>query len=535
MRETINRMLAGIREYLAKMSKKSKIQMAVLALFVIVLAIIVVSLLTRTKWVLLPNTGDATNTSHIYAALQDLGIPVDPRGNLLYVPDKQLEDAQMQLRNQGLLGSPTFGYDMFEQASGFGVSTEYARKAFDYQLGEHIGAMLMQRPRIQNVLVIANSGESSQFRIQSNIRKPTAVVNLTLAGGGSLTHEEAQSIADLVKNAIPGIEYEDISIIDVEGRSYKVGDASQDFDMVFNQRMSYERRLMEQAKTQVEQLLEPVFGIGNIRIQPTVRLNFDNIVISQVEFEPPIPGAEEGLVRSMEDLYELSRRWSDAEGVPGTDSNAMGSIEYPWGNPDERTEYIRRVNSRNYDLNETRTAIDVAQGKIEEFSIGISINSDTEETGVDEDLTPELTDLISKAIGVAPGRISIQYLPFNFFDDSFAEMMAAREAEAARARMDRLIEQILMYGTIILLAIMVIMLIKAVLKTFRPPPEPEEVLVAVGPGGMDILIDDEETGERELEDLELNTKSAGLEQIERFIDKDAATVAQLLRNWLSDE
>jgi len=536
MRETIDRMLAAIREYLAKMPRKNKIQMVVLALFIIVLAVVVVSILTQTKWVLLTGTGDATSTSQIYEALRDLGIPVDPRGNSLYVPEKQIDDARMQLRNQGLLGTAGFGYELYDQAAGFGVSAEHARRGYDYQNSEHIATIIKQRPRIQDALVIATSGESSSFRIQSNIRKPTAVVSLTIAGGGSLTPEEAQSIADIVRGAVPGIEYEDISIVDTDGRSYKTGDSSLDFDMVFNQRMAYERRLIEQAKTQVEQLLAPVYGINNLQIQPTIKLNFDNIVISQVEFAPPIPGSEDGMVRSVEDLWELSRGWSDAEGIPGTDSNAMGSTpEYPWGNPDERTDYWRRVNQTNYELNEIRTAIDVAQGKIEQFSIGISINSDTEATGVDEDYTNEITDLVSKAIGVAPSSVSIQYLPFNFFDDSFAQMLAAREAEEARARMDRLIEQLLMYGTILMLAIMVIMLIRTFLKTFRPPPEPEEALVAVGDGGLDIIISDEDTGERMLEDLELTTKSAGLEQIERFIDKDAATVAQLLRNWLSDE
>jgi len=44
-----------------------------------------------------------------------------------------------------------------------------------------------------------------------------------------------------------------------------------------------------------------------------------------------------------------------------------------------------------------------------------------------------------------------------------------------------------------------------------------------------------ESSESELEEIEINQKSAGLEQIERFIDKDAASVAQLLRNWLSEE
>jgi len=533
MRETIERMLTSIREYLAKMPRKNKIQMVVLALFVIVLAIVVVSLLTRTKWVLLSGTGDATSTSHVYSALQEMGIPVDPRGNLLYVPEKQLDDARMRLREQNLLGSAGLSFDMFGDAAGFGVSSAHEAKIYEFMLGDHIATLLERSPRIQQALVIAYYGESSAFRIQSNIRKPTASVHLVL-NGGSLSPQEAQSVADVVKNAIPGIEYDDIGIVDSDLKSYRVGDSGLDFESVFNDRMAFQNKITEQTKQNVEQLLRPIYDLSNIRVQPNIILNFDDIVISQVEYFPPIPGNEDGIIRSMEEVYEMSRRWSDAEGIPGTDSNAMGSTpQYPWGDLDERDEYRRTMRSLNYDINETRTAINVAQGKIEKFSIGILINSEIEE--VDEEFRTELTALVSKAVGIAPAEIEITYLPFSFYDTSFADALAAREAEAARARMDRLIEQILMYGTILMLAIMVIMLVRSVVKTLRPPPEPEEVLIAAGEGGMDIIIGDDDSGEKLLEDLELTTKSAGLEQIERFIDKDAATVAQLLRNWLSDD
>ena len=65
-----------------------------------------------------------------------------------------------------------------------------------------------------------------------------------------------------------------------------------------------------------------------------------------------------------------------------------------------------------------------------------------------------------------------------------------------------------------------------------------EMPLLAGEGYMiDYRIDSDEDDEDDipLEEIDLNQKSAGLEQIERFIDKDAAAVAQLLRNWLSDE
>jgi len=108
------------------------------------------------------------------------------------------------------------------------------------------------------------------------------------------------------------------------------------------------------------------------------------------------------------------------------------------------------------------------------------------------------------------------------------------EAQEAAARTQRLIEQIIMYAIILLLGIMFMLLVRSIFTAIKPPPEPEPLLVADGPG-VDFLIDGEEPEDVEYEDVDLQTKSAGLEQIERFIDKDSNSVAQLLRNWLSDE
>ena len=161
------------------------------------------------------------------------------------------------------------------------------------------------------------------------------------------------------------------------------------------------------------------------------------------------------------------------------------------------------------------------------------INSEIE--GVEGDFTVELTDLVSRAIGVSPGNIAIQYLPFTFPDTTMQDMLTAMQEAEAAARMQRMIDQIIMYAVILLLGLMLMLLVRAIVKAVKPIPEPEPILAAAGPEGIDYIVGDDEPEEREYEDVELQTKSAGLEQIERFIDKDSASVAQLLRNWLTDE
>lgn len=554
MRETFDRMWATIREYFSKMPVASRIRLGILAGAVIILAIVAVALLTRTKWVVLPNTGDPNTISDIRAALGGSGIRSRLEDNIIYIPEDSLDQAQMVLYETGLVGTPVLDDSIMEQAATFGVSSEHAKELYDRQMGDWLRTMLMQNPKVKNAIVIASSGDTSPFRIQTNTRKPTASVQLTINEGEKLTKAEVQGIADIVKGAIQGIEYDDISITDNFYKSYTLGDEDEEMQLVYDQRIELQNRLAMQLKMQIEQLLAPVYGSTNLSVQPNVILNFDNTVINKVEFEPPIPGNEEGMLRSSEEILRMQRNWADAMGIPGTDTNELGTggtPEYPFGDMED-TYFYENIVGLNYELNETRTAIEVANGTIEKLSITVLINSDYMRPFLDEETdepppeyTEEVKDAVVTAIGVAKGNVTVSYLPFDYANRSQMQLEELEAAREAQERRDMWIDRAFTYGTILLLAVMVVLLVRSVVKTLRPPPEPELILAADGPGvDIDLLISEEATTvmeqeaakERELEEIDLNaSKSAALEQIERFIEKDAATVAQLLRNWLSDE
>ena len=534
MRETVDKTWNTIKEWIAAMPKGRKIQLAVLSAFVIVLAIVVVALLTRTVWVPLPNTGDPNSTAQIYMWLRENGYPANSVGGRVEVPQDRLSEIQMVLREQGYMGVTDFDDSLLQDAIGFGVTDAHARIIYQKQRGSEIRTTLMQNERIQNALAIVNFGERSPFRTQLNTSKPTASVVVTVRGGGRLTQAEAQWVADIVKNAVPGIEYENITVGDQASNVYKVGDDSIDIETTFALREQLERRLTDMLQEAAYRVLTPIFGLSNMRAQPYVRLNFDKVSVEQVEFFPQ-PGETEGIVRASERFREISRRDLDAVGIPGTDSNDMGSIEYPFGTLDDGDMYRRGIDQINYDISQTITHIQRQEYSIEHLSIGISINRDID--GIDEEYTEELKDLISKTIGVSPNNIAVQYFPFLFEDNTLKDLVSEMEAFERAERNRAMFNNILNAAVVLLLGVMVMILGRTIVRAVKPPPEPELALAAAGIDGINMLIDDDddESDAKAYEDVELQPKSAGLEQIERFIDRDSAAVAQLLRNWLTDD
>jgi len=537
VRALVDKMWAQLREYLSKMSRGNKIKLAVLFAVVIVLAIITVSILTRVTWATLHNATDMAEAGQIRAALIEMNVPNEIDGLRIMVPEGRVSELRAVLSAEGILGPMGLDQDIMGQAAGFAVTDAHARELYDAQLSENIRRMIMMNPRIVNAMALVRQGETSPFRAAHGVRAPHAAVMLAIRGGDRLSNQEAQAIADIIRGAVPGINYENIFIADSNGNSYRVGDGiTVDAESELAMRIMMQNALTEQIRLSVEQQLMPVFGINNIRITPNVRLGWDRVTREQIEFAPPVAGELQGMHRSAHDTWEAARSDDLAIGIPGTDSNELGTAEYPFGTLADGELYMRRISERNYEINQTITVIDYAQGDITALSIAVLINADA----IEGDFSAEVADLVAFGLGTTVANVTVQSIPFSYVDDTMEQMFNEWQEMQEQQRMRELIQTIIRYTVILLLGIMTLLLIRTIVKTLNPPPEPDPLLVTGG--GVDYLADDDYDDAEALmpeydalEEMDLLSKLPGLEQIERFIDKDPAAVAQLLRNWLTDE
>ena len=529
MRAFLDNMLGQIREFFSKMSKKDKIRLAILAVIVIILAIVVVSLLSRTNYVTLYTAESLQEAGTIYEALVEMGEPARSEGTRILVPEGKESELRIRLAAQGTINSNQITYDILNSAAGFNITESHAKKLYDAQKSLEIKTQILATERIQNAIVTVNSGEYSPFVVSQGVRDATAAVMLTVRGGDTLTKSESQAIAAIITGSVPGIKNENIAIIDSRLNHYPVGDADVDIGEEMSSRIALQNLLATQIRTQAEQILTPIFGMSNLQIIANVNLNFDKKTTESVEFFPPIPGEMDGIVRSSSELYEAQRSAFAAEGIPGTDSNAMGTVEYPYGTLEDGDKYTRAVIEKNYEINETRTIIEHEQGIIQSMGIAVSVNSDS----IVEDYTTEVTNLISKGIGILPGNIAVESVRFSEHEKTWQQIQEEQEAYEAMMRRREMLQTIIKWAVILLLGLAFISLIRSIVKTAKGPEESEELLLA--DGAIDYLADDDLSEAIEMDEIELNTKSSALEQIERFIDKDPGAVAQLLRNWLTDE
>ena len=537
MREFLDNRLKQMREFFGKMARKDKIKLAVLAAVVIILAIVIVSLLSRTNYETLYIAQTTSEAGKVFEALRDMNEPAKVDGTKILVPEGKTSELRALLATQGVIDSDEPDLSVLEGAAAFSVTDSHARKLYEAQRAAEIRSQILKSEKIQSALVTVNFGEYSPFVISSGVRDATAAVMLVVRGGVMLTTQEVQAIADLVKANVPGVTYENITITDNKLNHYPVGEESVDISTEINSRIALQNLLTQQLQIQGEQLLTPVFGESKIRIAANVKLSFDEKVTEIVEFYPPVPGELDGIVRSSSELLESQRRADAAEGIPGTDSNAMGTVEYPYGTLDDGEEYRRAVIEKNYEINETRETINHEQGKIVELGMAILIDSDS----VAGDYATEVTNLVSKGLGISKDNIAVEYVPFSDHGVSLDEIQAEMEAYEAQVRRREMLQMVIMWAVILLLGLAFISLIKSIVRSLRAPIEYEEPMLI--DGSVDYIVDDNDDDDIyddidekiQPEEFELNKKSTSLEQIERLIDQNPDAVAQLLRNWLTDD
>jgi flagellar M-ring protein FliF len=262
-----------------------------------------------------------------------------------------------------------------------------------------------------------------------------------------------------------------------------------------------------------------------------VELNFDDESVSTVEFAPPVEGETEGLIISLHELYETSREGEDAAGVPGTDTNGMGTVEYPYGDLEEGEYYRQVVRDINYEINETRSQLEKAKGAVKSLSIAILLNN----TAIVDDYSASVRNLVANAIGVTDNYISVERLPFQE-DSAISDLIDEQEAFMRSMWLREIIVTVIKALVIVFLVLSLFSLIRRIVGIAVPRGEK---LSPVG-GDINYLAGDTAALDEAMisslyPDIDLSKKSEGIAQLEKFIDRDPAAVAQLLRNWLTDD
>lgn len=465
----------------------------------------------------------AEDAAAIVAQLDEENIPyrLDANGTAVLVPRDQVHTTRLALAAQGLPRGGIVGLEVLDNFQ-FGATEFERRMSLLRALQGELTRTISRMDGVENARVHLTLPEPSLFVSQQ--QPATAAVLLELKPNYVMEPEQVRAVMNLVAGSVENLEPQDVTVIDVHGRLLSA-DLPPEDDAVGALRslenLAVQRQLQTELEAGVRNLLEPVFGPGNVVARVWADLNFDEASVERTIFET-VPDTQEGILRSVQDLQERFEGTGAPAGVPGVDGN-IPAYQAVIGGGD--SQYERSESIRNYEVNEIREHRTIAPGSVSRLSVSVVVNRVLSPAEMEA-----IRDTVAASLGYDENRndqVNVLGVPFDSsVADSLREALA-QEAEALqRQRQLQLIALAVVAGAVLLGALVWFIVRRrraaqrqreeALAQELPPPPEPVEPETLL----VDLMANGTQTRQR---------------QVERLAAERPDDVAQVIRTWLAED
>lgn len=515
-----------------KFTKNQKVLIISVALGVIVAFAILITVVTRTQYVNIVTCENATQASQVKEILEsnEIAYKVSDSGLVFSVDKTKLSEANILLGSNNILTDPYANLDSVLSTS---LSTTEADKQKAYtayrenRLKNDLESFSFVDSASVNMFVPENDGTLIRNNKESSVQ-------ITLKLSGECSPENAAAIARMAKTVVGNETTDNVVILDTDGNLLFSGGDDTTLAGYATSTLSLKQEAERVVRNDVSNVLLGTKEFDYVVVSPSLVLDLSSSE-KQTTTYTPADGQTQGLL-SHETGYNAESEGGTAL-VPGTDSNVEQTYVYENGGGSSSTveqfekDYlpntetiVQSIPAGGIKYDESSIAVtairlnvikeeDVrAQGLLDEMSWDEYklANSERTKLNVDEDYY----SLISDASGIATGDITIVAYEEPFFVD--------------RTRANFNWTDIIQIALIVIILLLLGMVVLRTLRTEKnkEAEEPEEISV-------EKLL--QTIPEEQLEDIDLEAKSETRRMIEKFVDENPEAVANLLRNWLSED
>ncbi len=406
MLERIRPFFTWVRETWEKATRRARLLFLLSVMLLLVLILILTLWLNRKDYVALYQNLTIPENAQVIAVLDENGIEyeVDRAGRLM-VDRRDEGAARLQLAYMGF-SNPGFGYDI---ANGGGLTATQQDKDRNYifSVQDRLQAEIELTPEIQRAVVNIGIPQRSALALSNDNNLPTASVVLQMNPGKELTTDQVRGLVNLVKNAVVGLEAENISITDANGDLKSSLDLEEDFN---NRKLSLTHEVNTSIERKILDVVERIYGAENVEVQVMTQLNTDSNVAERLTY---LPLDEENPTNNPLDYSEFDRQHTGdgfpaAGGVPGANDNVETPQYEVLEAEGEAADYYAGHDIYDYLVGNLREQIVKDGFTIERASVAILINDDALPDG---DINAIIA-LASNASGIDSAAITVQGLEF---------------------------------------------------------------------------------------------------------------------------
>ena len=548
MNERIKKVTTVVKEKWSGFSTAIKVMIIAIPIVLIAIIIILANILNHKDEATLYSGLTTSEAVEIASAIDALGVQgAKVSGDTITVPSDQVDYLRMQLAVQGYPKSSP-DYEIWNTGINLWSTESDKRQVARQQLEARIGATLRQLSSVRNATANLVLPETKQYTINPDIEPPRCGITLTLNGTEELKMSEVRAIFGLVSNSVEGLTYDNISIIDTEGRMYPYLSEEEELaegkDLsgvnIGRRRFQFERE-MEQALLQdLNAMFTTIFGKNGFAINVKSRLNFDNKKVVSTEYFPS--GDENTGVKHHELHIDTNIGILGTNGLVGFGVNADTSPDYPtYEGLGDGEEYYYKNDEIEYDVTNIVTTIESTGYSVESVSVGVALNR-SEITERDREL---VQSMVADAAGTVVDYVTVYNTPFALNNGSTGSG-SGNQINIISSSVDTWRNMLLMLVValgIILIILLIISLFMSKSRKKKIRRRQELALAAAQAAAANDLNREREA----LEEVDFNiaslTEEVGKESRETILKREIAEfartspdiVASIIRNMLREE
>jgi flagellar M-ring protein FliF len=254
----------------------------------------------------------------IIAALGPMNVPykVGDGGGVIMVPGDKVHETRLRLASQGLPKGSVVGYELVDNQK-FGATQFQEQMNFQRGLEGELARSIQSLSAVQSARVHLALPKQSVFLRDS--QQPTASVLLTLHAGRTLDRAQVSGIAHLVASSVPDLALERVSIVDQNGTLLSQRRDGTDGGLDPTQ-LSYVKQVEQATIQRITDILEPIVGRSNVRVQVTADIDFTRNE-SVAESYKPNQDPKVATLRSQQVSESQTTGSATSGGVPGALTN----------------------------------------------------------------------------------------------------------------------------------------------------------------------------------------------------------------------
>lgn len=507
------------------LEKSQKYRIYIISAVLLVAITASILLVTKANYVPLISNADTKEVGEMAKILDDkkLSYKISDDRTGISIDSKDNNKAQAALVQSGYPKSTGMTFDDAFNKIKINTTESDKKKLWEEYKAKSLSSKLKMLDNVEQADVTLAMPEQSLFITGSEQKKATA--NVAVKAKEELTPKQVDGIIKMVASSVENLNPKDVTVVDNRGNVLSPdatsadGSSTTQYEMTLKKKKELEKNIRDMFNGQFQ-------NFEDLRVVVNPVLDFNKLKTTSNDLVKP-QGMDSGALISKQEVKENLVNGTTA-GAPGMDSNPgnANSPTYQFGT-NGNGNYTKSDKTENYDYSKVQKEEEKALGTVlsDQTTGAITLlygNKVKDDTGLTPEFLQTVKQIASSATGIPVKNISVTTLK-------------TIPEEIVQPKMsDNIMKAVESYGLFALLLILALGILIALIPrrarvSKEIAPAFEQVAAADGPR---FNIPDPEP---ELPEIQLEDRSEVKKQIDKFVKQKPDAVAQLLRNWLSDD